>query len=113
MDFEVPDERGKQPKGDSIVLSSSNDSSLTTSLPLSAILAEQSPEQVAISNDPGRFVCNYVYYKSLLHQKSKGSSLNSLFIHVPPYNPKDTITVDLVVKIVKQLITSVVCKACF
>jgi pyrrolidone-carboxylate peptidase len=38
MFFDVPDQRGKQPKGDSI--SSSNDSSLTTSLPLSAILAE-------------------------------------------------------------------------
>ena len=82
MDFDVPDERGKQPRNVSI--SSSNDSSLITSLPLSAILAEQSPEQVAISNDPGRFVCNYVYYKSMLHQQSKGSSLNSLFIHVPP-----------------------------
>jgi len=111
MNFDVPDQRGMQPRNVSI--SSSNDSSLTTSLPLSAILAEQSPEQVAISNDPGRFVCNYVYYKSLLHQKSKGSPLNSLFIHVPPYNPKDTETVNFVVGIIKQLITSVVCKACF
>jgi len=111
MDFDVPDQRGDQPKNVSI--SSSKDSSLTTSLPLSAILAEQSPEQVAISSNPGRFVCNYVYYKSLLHQQSKGSPLNSLFIHVPPFDPKDTVIVNSVVGIIKQLITSVVCKACF
>lgn len=109
MDFDIPDEGGKQPTGDPIVLSSDNDSSLTTSLPLSVIIKEFQNSQipaVVISEDPGRFVCKYIYYKSLLHQQSKQSLLNSLFIHVPRDN------VDLTVKIVKQVITSV-CNACF
>ena len=123
--FFVPyaDEKGYMPKpGDPIIPPFEINPSLTTSLPLSAIRAEfklksqsigANNDAVEISSDPGLFVCNYVYYKSLLHQKSKGSPQNSLFIHVPPYDPKDTVKLNSVVGIIKQLITSVVCKACF
>ena len=123
MAFPYADQKGYKPKlGDPIIPPFEINSSLTTSLPLSAIRAEfklksqsigAKNDAVEISSDPGLFVCNYIYYKSLLHQKSKGSSLNSLFIHVPPSDPQATDHEATAVKIVKQLITSVVCKACF
>lgn len=41
------------------------------------------------STDAGRFVCNYIFYKSLkmADQMSKDSSLkgHSVFVHVPPF----------------------------
>ena len=37
-----------------------------------------------ISDDAGRFVCNYVYYHSLRFAKEKGHK--SLFVHVPPFS---------------------------
>ena len=108
MTFRVPDVQGYQPIEASISPSSAHDSPLTTSLPLSAILEEAIHEQVTISTDPGRYLCNYVYYKALLHQQSKGLPLYSLFIHVPSF---DVISKDQQVGIIKQLITSV-CTAC-
>ena len=36
-----------------------------------------------VSTDPGRFLCNYVYYRSLFHQHSNGLPLQSVFVHVP------------------------------
>ena len=121
MAFPYADKRGEEPKDVAISTEYPKLSALTTSLPLSTILNSQSigaeNDQVVISSEPGEFVCNYIYYKSLLHQKSKGSPLNSLLIYVPPSDPQatDHQATDhqaTVVKIVKQLITSV-CKACF
>ncbi|KAJ9563767.1 hypothetical protein OSB04_008927 [Centaurea solstitialis] len=37
-----------------------------------------------ISDDAGRFVCNYVYYHSLRFAEDKGHK--SLFVHVPPFS---------------------------
>ena len=39
---------------------------------------------VMVSNDAGRFVCNYVYYQSLYHASLHGTK--SLFVHVPLFN---------------------------
>jgi len=89
--FPYADEKGYKPHNVAILPENDLESSLTTSLPLSAIHEEfklnSQSISVEISIFPGLFVCNYVYYKSLLHQKSKGSPLNSLFIHVPPSDP--------------------------
>jgi len=118
MTFRVPDVRGYQPIEDLISSSSAYDSPLLTSIPLSVILEEfqyQSPSsggdqaQVTISTDPGRYLCNYVYYKALLHQQSQAIPLHSLFIHVPSF---EVISKDQQVKIIQQLIISV-CNVCF
>lgn len=37
-----------------------------------------------ISNDAGRFVCNYVYYHSLRFAEQHGNK--SLFVHVPLFS---------------------------
>ncbi len=40
--------------------------------------------EVTISNDAGRFVCNYVYYHSLRFAEQKGHK--TLFVHVPLFS---------------------------
>lgn len=40
--------------------------------------------EVTMSDDAGRFVCNYVYYHSLRFAEEKGHK--SLFVHVPTFN---------------------------
>lgn len=42
---------------------------------------------VTISDDAGRFVCNYVYYHSLWFAEQKGHK--SLFVHVPLFSRID------------------------
>ena len=42
---------------------------------------------VTISDDAGRFVCNYVYYHSLRFAEKKGHK--SLFVHVPLFSAVD------------------------
>lgn len=42
---------------------------------------------VCISTDPGRFLCNYVYYQTLSHclkHKAAGDKSTGVFVHVPP-----------------------------
>lgn len=54
-----------------------------TSLPVEEItkaLAKKGYD-VMISDDAGRFVCNYVYYHSLRFAEQNG--IKSLFVHVP------------------------------
>jgi pyroglutamyl-peptidase len=46
---------------------------------------------VRMSQDPGRFLCNYIYYQALLHQQKAQLPLQSVFVHVPPFHvvPKE------------------------
>lgn len=45
---------------------------------------------VEISTDPGRYLCNYLYYYSL--QKSAfDKTIYSLFIHLPPLEPRSKV----------------------
>jgi hypothetical protein len=43
---------------------------------------------VRVSQDAGRYVCNFTYYLSLLHtqklRQRHGRPLHTLFLHVPP-----------------------------
>jgi len=39
--------------------------------------------KVGLSDDPGRYICNYVYYLSLMEGNAR--NIPSIFIHVPPF----------------------------
>lgn len=62
---------------------------LKTSLSVDAILKhlKKGAYDVMISDDAGRFVCNYVYYHSLRFAEQKGNK--SLFVHVPLFSRID------------------------
>uniref|UniRef100_A0A914C041 Pyroglutamyl-peptidase I n=1 Tax=Acrobeloides nanus TaxID=290746 RepID=A0A914C041_9BILA len=56
--------------------------------------------KIMLSNDPGRFLCGYVYYCTLFLNNRK-----SLFVHVPDFD--STITLELLTKVVEQIIAEV------
>ncbi|XP_027347124.1 uncharacterized protein LOC113858613 [Abrus precatorius] len=88
--FRCPDELGWQPQQVPIVLEDGGISrTRKTSLPVGAILKslKKGAYDMMISDDAGRFVCNYVYYHSLRFAEQKGNK--SLFVHFPLFSRID------------------------
>lgn len=80
MDFRCADECGFQPESTPIVPERPLEETLTSALPLQDLCAQLAATgfNCNVSDDPGRFLCNYVYYRSLEKIPT------SVFIHVPP-----------------------------
>ena len=78
LNMRIPDNRNIQIKNAVII---EDGITLKTSLALESILK---PEEISV--DPGRYLCNYVYYKVLLRNP------NTLFIHVPIMESEHTLT---------------------
>lgn len=72
-DFRIPDERGWVASNE--VISADEDPALQTALPLDDLLATLDAElgSARISIDPGRYICNYVYFHSLQWVKAQQS----------------------------------------
>jgi hypothetical protein len=66
------------------------------------------PLYLNVSNDPGRFLCNYSYYKGLQLRDHMHSKFDVLFVHVPENNqPYTTEQVSsILVLLIKQLVLS-------
>lgn len=66
-DFRIPDNIGYQPRNEQICLESKLDQPLQTKLDLQKISLRLSKcgHDIAISMDPGRYLCNYIFYSSL------------------------------------------------
>ncbi|KAL1828737.1 hypothetical protein DCAR_0207994 [Daucus carota subsp. sativus] len=85
--FRCPDELGWQPQQLPIVVA---DGGITqtrqTCCSAEAILQflKKDGHAVTLSDDAGRYVCNYVYYHSLRFAEQKGHK--SLFVHVPLFS---------------------------
>ncbi|KAK7361813.1 hypothetical protein VNO77_03897 [Canavalia gladiata] len=88
--FRCPDELGWQPQQVPIVGEDGGISrTREVSLPVDAILKslKKGAYDVMVSDDAGRFVCNYVYYHSLRFAEQNGNK--SLFVHVPLFSRID------------------------
>ncbi|OQS00014.1 peptidase C15, pyroglutamyl peptidase I [Thraustotheca clavata] len=96
-DFRIPDERGWEPDNEPIVLDGPDN--IMTTLPLESFV-EKLGVNTKISTDPGRYICNYVYYKSLT-MTSKHDNQHALFVHVPMF---EVLGQDEQLKIIKQLL---------
>jgi len=93
-DFRIPDELGYQPKHEKIVEGFELGETLTTHFDIpplvNALNGSRAPDKSAkavVSTDPGRFVCNYIYFYSM-HKSRTGpikSDVRCLFLHVPPH----------------------------
>jgi len=84
--FRCPDECGWKPVNELIV----PDEKIVkneTKLPLESISTclTSLNHVVKVSTDPGRFICNYLYFFSLEGLKNRKNS-QSLFVHVPPFS---------------------------
>jgi pyrrolidone-carboxylate peptidase len=57
-----------------------------TALPLDQVKEElvgRGFRETIVSTDPGRYICNYIYYKSLCRAWKSGGKVHSLFVHFP------------------------------
>ena len=62
--------------------------------------------EVIISTDPGRFLCNFIYYKSLRNSSRDGGGAIPLFVHVPPVS---VVALENQIYFVKALIECIIC----
>jgi len=84
-DFRIADNAGRQPRG-SLILPR-GPARLTTGLSLSSCLTGNNPDRLPVfsSTDPGRYVCNHLYYR-LLHltqNPAHSAHRRALFLHLP------------------------------
>jgi len=82
--FRLPDNRGWQPQHQ-FILQQETKSQLQTSVDVEKISQELSIKHSARpSTDPGRYVCNWIYFMSLhLCSMDLAGSSSSLFVHIP------------------------------
>lgn len=87
--FRIPDTAGQQPQGQPIMEGLSIGSFESTA-PLDRIIevldslrGDSNSFQSVISDDPGRYICNYLYFKSLAACAAAGIGTRTLFLHVP------------------------------
>lgn len=80
--FRIPDMDGLTPVGE--VIHVDGPTRIATTMDVHALVSELTDQglQVELSNDPGRYVCNYMYYKSLALTEKR----NAIFVHLPPYD---------------------------
>uniref|UniRef100_K3W7U6 Pyroglutamyl-peptidase I n=1 Tax=Globisporangium ultimum (strain ATCC 200006 / CBS 805.95 / DAOM BR144) TaxID=431595 RepID=K3W7U6_GLOUD len=100
-DFRIPDERGWVAQN--VVINADEDDALKTMLPLDEMLAdlERVNANARISTDPGRYICNYVYFHSLHWVKTQDANHYALFLHVPEF---ELIPMDEQVQFVRRVI---------
>jgi len=96
MSFRVPDEAGFQPEMGSLIQGDSGGAKvefLDTNIPVDTVCEAPSLKgKVVPSTDPGRFLCNYVYFQTLFNTLSDVESgdvaagkVDGIFVHVPPF----------------------------
>ncbi|KAL4525796.1 hypothetical protein Ndes2437A_g04229 [Nannochloris sp. 'desiccata'] len=83
--FRIPDQTGWQPDG--VAIDGQEDCRFVrrTKLPVRKLAGSLSNYGVVVSQDAGRYVCNYCYFISL-EEAAKRKHMFSLFVHVPPFS---------------------------
>ncbi|KAL7680174.1 putative peptidase C15, pyroglutamyl peptidase I [Plasmopara halstedii] len=87
--FRIPDERGYVAKNE--IICEDGPDIIETTIPVEDMLKTLQTvyPRIEISTDPGRYICNFVYYCSLdwaKQQRLKGfSDYRALFVHVPEF----------------------------
>lgn len=130
MNFRVPDVQGYQPESALINEGCTLDAPLYSTLPLDSLCMElnnsygnlyvpppQAPDGdsvpvdnssdctlVRLSQDPGRYLCNYIYYQALQRNLALGAPLNALFVHVPPFS---VVSQDVQTQVIKKLLSMI------
>ncbi|KXZ49054.1 hypothetical protein GPECTOR_23g14 [Gonium pectorale] len=91
--FRVPDERGWQPEAHELEPGCGLEAWVGSRLPLVALcgaLADKG-HNVVVSEDAGRFICNWTYHRAcrLAEKAASGGAgyiaAHALFVHVPPF----------------------------
>ena len=85
-DFRIADQRGWAPRNEAIH-ATCDAKDLRTDLDLTGVSSALASAgwKVCVSTDPGRFVCNWIFFNSL-HAVQGQCSEHSVFIHVPSHD---------------------------
>ncbi len=61
-----------------------------------------------ISEDPGRYLCDFIYFSSLAHLYRAGERRNVVFFHVPCENSEKNISTgrELLIQLVRSMVES-------
>ena len=61
-----------------------------------------------ISEDAGRYLCDYIYFSSLAHLEKAGEEKRVLFLHVPSDSSERSIEIgrELVLQLVRSVVES-------
>lgn len=83
-DFEIPDNLGYKPRKQQITKTQALNYPIHTKVDIKGLHEALSKDfKVEISNDPGRFLCNYIYFKSSYDLSLNNVHCFSLFVHFP------------------------------
>jgi 8-oxo-dGTP diphosphatase len=106
LDFRIADNGGRQVSSD--IITDSGHNLLHTTAPMNLLMAEFGDnELICKSEDPGRFICNETYFKTLqaVEEADLRDRMNRvtpvLFVHLPP---ADKIPLETQISLVKQVI---------
>lgn len=106
LDFRIPDNAGRKINGDCVV--DSRHSLLHSTAPINLIMEEfEDDERIVKSEDPGRFICNEIYFRTIdaiEREECKdrfGRIVPVLFIHLPP---KEKLHFDIQIELVKKIV---------
>ena len=84
-DFRAPDNKNYQPLNEPIYPNEPLDRPIHCKIDLKEVAKKLSVDyKVAVSDDPGRYLCNYVYYRTAHDISDRNDHCYSLFVHVPP-----------------------------
>lgn len=107
MTFRVPDAREHQPQNKAIHPAFSFDLGLQCCWDVPKLIqdlpfadtneCDSLRAKLQPSTNPGRFLCNYIYFRSLLFRNRSANS-RSLFVHVPPFTQVSKVEQIAVVK---------------
>lgn len=83
LDFRIPDIAGRQPRAKRI--QKDGPASAESTLPLMAMERElrESGHEVVVSEDPGRYLCNQVFYLAMEMLRGLPKTVPAGFIHLP------------------------------
>jgi len=106
LDFRMPDNSGRVMAG--CIVNESGHNLLHSTAPINLIMAEfYGDERVKKSEDPGRFVCNEIYFRTLDAigeadcRDRIGRIIPVLFVHLPP---SDKLALENQVDLVKRIV---------
>jgi pyroglutamyl-peptidase len=83
LDFKIPDIAGRQPMAKTICPGSAPIHRSTLPLKQMKVHLERNGHDVSLSNNPGRYLCNQVFYQALEFIGSHGIACPAGFIHLP------------------------------
>jgi len=84
--FPLPDMSGKVALQQPINAAKKHESFLESTVDCKRLLDLLSDKRCKLSTDPGRYLCNYIYYRSLTIAENCKAKCRVLFIHVPHFS---------------------------